>query len=484
MIKHYTLNKHMKKLIVHLILIFSTSIVTIFLYEGIKNKRATKIVSCPEAVPVSQISNDIFPSQVKGWSKTAPNNFINAAASTINSVVHIQAEEFDKGGFMINNRLETNLGSGVILDDEGYIVTNRHVIENKDYINVTLNDMSVHQAFMVGIDATTDLAVLKIHDDKPLEPIVFGNSKKAQIGEWVLAIGNPFSLNSTVTAGIISGKGRSIDVLDDPSAIESFIQTDAAVNSGNSGGALVNTEGELIGIITAILSKSGRYEGYSFAVPSDLVKKVSQDIIDYGAVQRPVLGVRIENMNIELAKSMNINETNGVLITHIDEKSAAQQAGLQSGDVIHRIDKIGVPNISILKETLAMKRPGDTTTVAFWRNGVNLELEVVLKNVNQSTTLINAPSNDSFMKLGIEIRPLNDFERELTESPGIVISGLKDEGILRELGVRQNFIIEYCNDVQIYSVNQFIHVLSSVQGETHIVGRYINKPNEELTYIF
>jgi S1-C subfamily serine protease len=277
-------------------------------------------------------------------------DFSAAAESAVNSVVHVKTSVeqgyyfnpfrdfffgFGEQAPQMTPRIVQGSGSGVILSKEGYIVTNNHVIDKAKEVKVSLNDNREFVAEVVGTDPTTDLAVLKIKADN-LQPISFGNSDLLRLGEWVMAVGNPFNLTSTVTAGIISAKGRSINIIDNQSAIEAFIQTDAAVNPGNSGGALINTQGELIGINTAISTRTGSYEGYSFAVPVNIVSKVVDDLTRYGVVQRAYLGVSLSDITSELTKEMSLSVSQGAYITDVVPGGAADKAGLQRGDVVVR----------------------------------------------------------------------------------------------------------------------------------------------------
>ncbi|MBL7866151.1 MAG: trypsin-like peptidase domain-containing protein, partial [Cyclobacteriaceae bacterium] len=281
---------------------------------------------------------------------SAPTNFISAAESITPSVVNIKA--LTSGGadnFWNDGIVGASTGSGVIISADGYIVTNNHVVADATDIQVTLDDKREYNAKIVGSDPSTDLALIKV-DAQRLQPVRFGNSDSIRVGEWVLAVGNPFNLESTVTAGIVSAKGRSINILEDSYSIESFIQSDAAVNPGNSGGALVNTNGELVGINTAIITKSGRYEGYSFAIPVNLAMKVIRDLKNYGVVQRGFLGVEINDLSPSMARSADYNSMNGVFVFKVNLKSAAEEAGMRQGDIIIGIDGQKIKNKAELLE--------------------------------------------------------------------------------------------------------------------------------------
>lgn len=317
-----------------------------------------------------------------------PNNFVDAAAKAMPSVVnitaiteHIPRSERERRYYQFFGSPDPSraTGSGVIISEKGYIVTNNHVIKDATEVEVTLNDNRKFEAKVMGRDPSTDLAVLKI-DGKQLPAIELANSDNARIGEWVLAIGNPFELTSTVTAGIISAKGRDISILkDDQFSIESFIQTDAAVNPGNSGGALVNTNGALIGINTAIYAPTGTYAGYSFAVPINLVKKVMQDLIDFGEVQRAFLGILIQNMNSDMADDLGLNITEGVYISELLDGGAAKDSDLKEGDVITKVNGFKTSSVPKLQEQIGSKNPGDSIIVTVNRNGREKDVTVKLK---------------------------------------------------------------------------------------------------------
>ncbi len=294
------------------------------------------------------------------WSYDALPDFTGVARQITNAVVTISA-------LGVNNyRLSS--GSGVIVSEDGYIVTNYHVIEGGQRFEIILPNKRTLNGKLIGHDPDTDLALLKVNADY-LSPLPFGNSDIAQVGEWVLAVGNPFDLNSTITAGIISAKARNIDILNDYYSVESFIQTDAVVNPGNSGGALVNTKGELIGINTAIISESGGYEGYSFAIPSNLVKKVITDLRDFGKVRRAVLGIEIEDVTDQKANELKMPTIEGVFVKSVNLGSSAYEAGLRIGDAIVNVNGIKVSSVPELQEQVALLRPGDRISIEYYREG-------------------------------------------------------------------------------------------------------------------
>ncbi len=310
-------------------------------------------------------------------------DFTIAAEKTVNAVVHVKNMTISRGnpiaeffyGSEASQRPQIGTGSGVIISPDGYIVTNNHVIAKATALEVTLNNNSSYEAEVIGADPSSDIALLKIDVERPLPYLAFGDSDNAKIGEWVLAVGNPFNLTSTVTAGIVSAKARSIS----PGRNQSFIQTDAAVNPGNSGGALVNTNGDLIGINTAITSQTGSYVGYSFAVPSNIAKKVVDDLLEYGKVQKGILGISALNAESPQAREQGLDEIAGVYISGIEEDSGADAAGLQEGDIIKQIGNVKVTKFSELTGYLSSKRPGDKVNVTIDRNGKKMNLPVVLK---------------------------------------------------------------------------------------------------------
>ncbi len=333
--------------------------------------------SAPEtSVIVTDAGNESYS---RSYSGSLPTDFTVSASKVTPAVVFLRAYSSSVSRFEPGPRGSVT-GSGVIIDKSGLIVTNRHVIADATRLRVVLGDKREYDAVLVGEDKSTDLALLKIKPEGKLPFLTFGNSDSLQIGEWVLAVGNPFSLNSTVTAGIVSGKGRSIDVLEPEDRIESFIQTDAAVNPGNSGGALVNTTGELIGINTAILSSSGRHQGFAFAIPGNLAKRVLEDLRDFGEVRRAVLGAYIQGVNAAQAESLGLKAAAGVLITGLRDNSPALRAGLKVDDVITTINGTDINSASEFQEQLSRYRPGDRIRVNYVRNGRSLSLKVLLRD--------------------------------------------------------------------------------------------------------
>ena len=345
-------------------------------------------------------------------------------------------------------------GSGVIISNDGYIVTNNHVVDKSKEIEVTLNDKRTFKAKLVGADPNTDIALLKIEAEK-LPVILFGNSDSLKVGQWVLAVGNPFNLTSTVTAGIVSAKARNINIINAQMKIESFIQTDAAVNPGNSGGALVNTKGELVGINTAIASQTGSYAGYAFAIPVSIVKKVVADIRQFGVVQRALLGVEISDINDKLAKDKKLKTMEGAYVGKISDNSAAKKAGMKEGDIINNINGVPVKSATELQEQIGRYSPGDKITVTVVRKDTEEKLEVELKNRQGNTGVVS--SEKSIDVLGASYKEVNDKVRQqLGLDYGLEIKSLS-KGKFADAGIKPGFIILKIN-------NQAIRTEEDVQA--------------------
>jgi serine protease Do len=408
-------------------------------------------------------------------------NFVDASESTINSVVHVTTKvvkttiqqdpffEFFYGPGSGNKEFKqygSGSGSGVIVSSEGYIVTNNHVIDNASEIEVILNDNSKYTAHVVGADPSTDVAILKINAPN-LKPIALGNSDDLRIGEWVLAVGNPFNLTSTVTAGIVSAKARNINLLTDRTQnnvvpIESFIQTDAAVNPGNSGGALVNTKGELVGINTAIASQTGSYSGYSFAIPVNLVNKVMRDLIDFGVVQRGFLGIQIADISQEIKEKNNLPSLKGVFVSKVNEDGSADKAGMKDGAVILKVGMKEVNSVASLQEEIGKRRPGDKVALTVRnKKGSEEVLEVVLRNSSGETNLLSKNEITKNSALGATFANLTDKEKkELNISYGVKIKTL-NTGKLKGLGLEEGMIITKINNEPVESVEQLTTKLST-----------------------
>ncbi len=409
---------------------------------------------------------------------SSPTNFIAAAEAVTPAVVNIKTMQ--SGGnfeFWSGSSLGSASGSGVIISPDGFIVTNNHVIEESDEIEVTLNDKREFNAELIGIDPSTDLALIKIKA-KGLPYLEFGNSDSLRIGEWVLAVGNPFNLESTVTAGIVSAKGRSIDILEGQDRIESFIQTDAAVNPGNSGGALVNTNGELIGINTAIITRSGRYEGYSFAVPANLARKVIRDLRDYGVVQRGILVVFIDEMTNERAKELGLKAVEGVFVTRVTPGSGADDAGLRKGDVIIGINGVKTKTLPEMQEQLGRYRPGNSVSVDYIRSGKEQTTDVLLKNKSNSTSLVTEKNEDVLMELGFELRNLTREEQRRLQAEGVKVISIYRGSRMERTNMDPGFIITKIDNRPVNSVEELIVELEKASGKVMLEGIYENYPGE------
>lgn len=357
--------------------------------------------------------------------------------------------------------VQTGLGSGVILTDDGYIVTNNHVIDNAEKLEVLLNDNSTYEARIIGTDEATDLALIKI-DAKGLSPITFGDSEAVKVGEWVLAVGNPFGFNSTVTAGIVSAKARSLGANNKGGnmSIESFIQTDAALNPGNSGGALVNLNGELIGINSAIYSNTGSYSGFSFAIPTSIVKKVMADIRQYGTVQRAMLGCTVVELDAKLAKEKNITAAKaGCLVVDVNDMSTAKELGLQEDDLITAINNVEVHNFAQLVEQISKFRPGDSITVTYYRDNKKYNKTGVLRNSQGNTSITK---KGDFSELGCAFMKVSqETKQHLGISNGVQVQGLKG-GAFKDAGVKDGFIITEINDMPVNSTDDVEYAYNQV----------------------
>lgn len=385
-----------------------------------------------------------------------------------------------------SNQPQVATGSGVIVSEDGFIVTNHHVVKDADEIEVVLNNNKTYKAKLVGKDGDTDLALLKI-EAKELPSINFANSDSALVGEWVLAVGNPFNLASTVTAGIISAKGRNINILGDQAAqgsntsIESFIQTDAAVNPGNSGGALVNINGDLIGINTAIASPTGSYAGYSFAVPANIVKKVIFDLQKFGVTQRGFLGVTIRTMDNETADKLGFDRPIGVYVDGVNKGSAAEEAGIKDKDVITSINGYSVNSSPELQEQVAHYSPGDKLNVEYIRDGKKSTAVIILKNKYNTTAAVDNNIN-VLEALGVQVESLTTAEmRALGVSGGVKVTDLKEGKLAEFTDIRKGFVITQIDDQPISNKEDFVNVLKDKSGKVLVEGIYPNKP---MSYLY
>lgn len=439
--------------------------------------------------PQQQVIYDNTPVRYTLYSgENSTMDFTNAAEMSVHSVVHVKTETtvqsqfnhpwFDYFGFDTSPQIQRGSGSGVIISDDGYLITNNHVIEGAQKIVVSLNNNTTYDATIIGTDPATDLAVLKIEANN-LPALRFGDSDAVRIGEWVLAVGNPFDLTSTVTAGIVSAKARNINLLRGDMSreifpIESFIQTDAAVNPGNSGGALVNTRGELIGINTAIASRTGSYAGYSFAVPSSIVSKVAADLMEFGIVQRAFIGVRIQEVTQDIANENGLSKVEGVYVNGLSEAGAAAEAGIEEGDIILRIGTNVVRTVPELQEQISRYRPGDRVDVAIWRNKKERIVPVVLRNQNGNTELRDAAIENTRTALGAQLRELDPkLGKELGIDGGAQVASIGN-GKLSEAGIQPNFIITRIDGKPVNSPDDVLKTLQSKSGGVLVEGVYPN----------
>ena len=409
-----------------------------------------------------------------------PIDLTYAAENAVNSVVYIKVtingktqtiqyrdpfedffgDFFGRGGGggsqrQIQTPKRTGAGSGVILTADGYIVTNNHVVQDADELTVKLNDNREFKARIIGLDKTTDLALIKI-EAKDLPAITVANSDDLKLGEWVLAIGNPFSLTSTVTAGIVSAKARSLGAT--PGSIESFIQTDAAINPGNSGGALVNARGELVGINAMLYSQTGSYSGYGFAIPTSIMNKVVDDLRQYGTVQRALLGISGQDVSTyidaekEKGREPDLGTVNGIYVAEVSADGAAAAAGLQQGDVITAIDGKTIEKFGQLQELLVNHRPGDKVTVTYVRDKKIHTVQITLRNIQGTTTAVQTLDTES---MGAALRPLNDQEKQQLNLPyGLMISAIRD-GKFKEAGLTKGLIIMKVNEKEMRTTADF-----------------------------
>lgn len=435
-----------------------------------------------EKKPISfapQPTSNFIPTNFSNTAEGLNTDFTEAAEKTVHAVVHVKNttvsrqptnifEYFQGGG---QPRAMVGSGSGVIISPDGYIVTNNHVIANASNLEVTLNNNKTYTAKLIGADPNTDIALIKIDGESEFPFIPFGDSNNLKIGEWVLAVGNPFNLTSTVTAGIISAKARDLNQFDGNP--QSFIQTDAAVNRGNSGGALVNTRGELIGINTAITSETGSYVGYSFAVPSNNARKVIEDILEYGNVQRGILGIQVGNINPQLAEKYGINETQGVFVGGIEKGSGADKAGIKEGDIIKQLDGIQVTKFADLAGYLGSKRPNDVVQVTVLRNGKEKTLPVTLLKLETF----------SIDDLGLEVK--NTSKAELKErglTNGVTVTrALTPEMAQYKL---EGIIITKINDENVHDIEDVKKIMTQRNYRAPIKMTFMDTAGSINSFIF
>ena len=474
---NFKTNKQMnfKQLLFTSLIAVIVSLSTIYIYS-INNKNQVKYITAEQqpTVRLTNYSSGANPGSI---------DFIDAANKTIHGVVHVKTQynsdnssnnnSFYDLFFGQSNPYQNQLprlgsGSGVIISADGYIITNNHVIKNATKIEVTLNDKRTYDAELVGTDPTSDIALLKI-EEKELSFLSYGNSDNLKIGEWVLAVGNPFNLTSTVTAGIVSAKARNINLFSEKYAIESFIQTDAVVNPGNSGGALVNNTGELIGINTAIASQTGSYVGYSFAVPVNIVKKIIADIMQFGEVQRAYIGINIQDMDADKAEELGLDKIEGVYVSTAMAGSAAEKAGIKTDDVITHINNIAINSMSELQEQVSKYRPGDEIDITINRENEQKQFSLVLRNKHGNTDIVKSDDN---LIMGVKLSNLSQGDlKRLRIRNGVKVLEIS-KGKLKNAGIRKNFVITRINQRNIFEVNDVFSILKSSKGGVFIEGVY------------
>jgi periplasmic serine protease, Do/DeqQ family len=425
--------------------------IALFAYTKISDKQAAGVAKDSSAIE-APLAHPMLTSFEMAEGQI---DFTYAAEQTVHAVVHVHVVEkveqpdnpimqfFYGDGYRNSPREVSGYGSGVIISPDGYIVTNNHVIEDADNIEVKLNDNRIFKVEVVGRDQSTDIALLKIKADN-LSYLKYGDSEKLKVGEWVLAVGNPFNLTSTVTAGIVSAKGRNLQLINSSYGIESYIQTDAALNPGNSGGALVDTKGQLVGITSAILSRSGDYSGYSFAVPVSIVSKVVDDIRKYGTVQRALIGIQMNEVTPEDADKQNLTAVKGVIIKKIIEGGAAEEADLKENDIITKLDGISIDSPSELQEQVGKHRPGDKVLVTYFRNGKENTATITMKNVAGNTSVVTKGMGIDEL-YGARLETLSTSEKRMYNTDhGVKIVDISD-GKFKDWGLKKGTIIMSVN---------------------------------------
>jgi len=443
-----------------------------------------------ETIVVKEVSSDTGNQLVNlpGISADANINFTIVAENAVSEVVHVTSKMVGQShhdplysffyGRPAPPHAYLSSGSGVIISEDGYIVTNNHVVKNAEEIEVVLNNRQAYTAELIGQDPTTDLALLKIKEQGLLF-MPYGNSDETKVGEWVLAVGNPFNLTSTVTAGIVSAKGRNINILGadmntGAMSIESFIQTDAAVNPGNSGGALVNTKGELVGINSAIKSSTGSYVGYSFAIPVNIVKKVIEDLKEFGTVQRAFIGVNIKNIDQKLADEYGLKSVNGIFVTGTTESGAAEDVGIKKGDVIMKVGSVMVNTVSELQEQVNQFRPGDEVVITLNREGTEIEKKLTLKNFRGGTEVIKKEAQELMSALGARFEDVSKEEKEkLGIAGGAKVVKLWNGKMMRA-GIKEGFIVTRIDKENIKSSSDVAKLLEGKKGGVLFEGIYPN----------
>ncbi|MCK7590863.1 trypsin-like peptidase domain-containing protein [Subsaxibacter sp. CAU 1640] len=466
----------MKKILTLLFVSVLGGIITLSAYKLWIEKDSKFFVATNEAQPTFIPTNKTTSNLLYNADSV---DFTQAAENAVHAVVHVKNTTVSQGGPVTlqdlfygrsQPRTQVGTGSGVIISPDGYIITNNHVINGARQLSITLNDNKIYPAKLIGTDEKTDIALLKIDADDDLPYVTFGDSDQAKVGEWVLAVGNPFNLTSTVTAGIISAKSRDLSGVN----AQSFIQTDAAVNPGNSGGALVNINGDLIGINTAITSQTGSYIGYSFAVPSNIARKVVEDIMEFGDVQTGILGVNILNRNSKYAIENGLNEIDGVYVSGIEENSGADKAGLKNGDIIKRIDNIRISKFADLSGYLNTKRPNDVVKVTIQRDGNEKIIPVTLSKYEISSV--------EYLDMQLKNIPKQAKEKYNIDN-GVLVIKNNNYSLYKNLGINEGYVITEINGEKINSVED-INKLQQKYGDNLTKISVINTNGQKESFIF
>ena len=469
----------MKKFISIVVVAILSSAFTLFAYQKFFNKQQSTVKIADETsketlyTKLEKVANSS--SQTANDFRPMP-NFKNVVKRAKNTVVHVRNTRYVQQYYPLyygygrgQVQKQEGTGSGVIISPDGYIVTNNHVIKDANELEVTLDNNKSYSAEIIGTDSNSDIAIIKI-DAHDLPFMTFGNSDNLALGEWVLAIGNPYNLGTTVTAGIVSAKSRD---LKGNKRVDNFIQTDAAVNPGNSGGALLNTNGELIGINTMIFSMNGSYIGYSFAIPSNVVKKIADDILEFGSIQKGVLGIKGAELNNEVAKRLNINTVEGVYIYDIEKETGAEKAGLQIGDIINKIDDVNVNSMANLLGYLRTKRPGDVIKVHVLRDGDENTIDVKLNKNNAAI----------IKSLGISIKNTTpNILKSYGITNGVYIDRVNNR-LLYQNGIRPGNIITAINGTKIVSVDDAITIIDNLQHQRYVL-EIVSPDGLKNNYIF
>ncbi|HEY5509605.1 MAG TPA: Do family serine endopeptidase [Prolixibacteraceae bacterium] len=467
---------------------FLGAILALFLFSQSITEKKTVVVAESKPIQLSSYTPPALP-------QTQLPDLTRAAEKSVSAVVHIttktKSQAYDGGNqlfdFFFGQRgyqqpepqMRMAAGSGVIISEDGYIVTNNHVVDGAQNIDVILNDSRRFTAKVIGRDPNTDIALVKI-DARNLSVLPWGDSEALRLGEWVLAVGNPFNLGTTVTAGIVSAKSRSIGIMSGQMPMESFIQTDAAVNPGNSGGALVNARGELVGINTAIASQTGSYSGYSFAIPVSIVRKVVEDLSKFGEVQRGLLGVTIKNIDDELAKKYKFERIEGIYIEETLEDGAARTSGIRKGDVIIGINGTKVNSVSELQEQVGKHRPGDQVVVLIKRDGTEKVFNVTLRNMKGNTSIVK----ESFSALGVEFGEISNNDKErLNIDQGVQVLKIMT-GKFKNAGVRPGFIITDVNKISVGNVEDIKRIISQSSDKKPILIEGVYPDGKWAYYVF